>query len=142
MSFGDQFRDPPEAISGTPHRWASSADDCEAKPAAGGEYARALDSLKAASGVFGQLRSNATVSRSFGHTVANPKLFGYGFETGSGKPAQSGIRAVRQQRLLTSSTLACRLCPRTPVSTMVPEPTRVRRVRPAWPEPNTAPKTA
>ena len=49
--------------------------------AAGGEHASDLDILRSAPGVFGQLPSNATVSRFFERTVANPELFSYGFET-------------------------------------------------------------
>jgi hypothetical protein len=48
---------------------------------AGGEHASDLDILRASPDVFGQLPSNATVSRFFERTVANPELFGYGFET-------------------------------------------------------------
>jgi hypothetical protein len=48
---------------------------------AGGEHASDLDILRASPEVFGQLPSNATVSRFFERTVANPELFGYGFET-------------------------------------------------------------
>jgi hypothetical protein len=49
--------------------------------AAGGEHASDLDILRSSPGVFGQLPSNATVSRFFERTVANPELFSYGFET-------------------------------------------------------------
>jgi hypothetical protein len=49
--------------------------------AAGGEHASDLDILRSSPGVFGQLPSNATVSRFFERTVTNPELFGYGFET-------------------------------------------------------------
>jgi hypothetical protein len=49
--------------------------------AAGGEHASDLDILRSSPGAFGQLPSNATVSRFFERTVTNPELFGYGFET-------------------------------------------------------------
>jgi hypothetical protein len=49
--------------------------------AVGGEHASDLDILRSSPGVFGQLPSNATVSRFFERTVTNPELFGYGFET-------------------------------------------------------------
>lgn len=49
--------------------------------AAGGEHASDLDILRSSPEVFGQLPSNATVSRFFERTVTNPELFGYGFET-------------------------------------------------------------
>jgi hypothetical protein len=46
-----------------------------------GEHASDLDILRSSPWVFGQLPSNATVSRFFERTVTNPELFGYGFET-------------------------------------------------------------
>jgi hypothetical protein len=49
--------------------------------AVGGEHASDLDILRSSPGVFGQLPSNATVSRFFERTVANPELFSYGMET-------------------------------------------------------------
>jgi hypothetical protein len=49
--------------------------------AAGGEHVSDLDILWVSPGVFGQLPSNATVSRFLERTVANPELFGYGIET-------------------------------------------------------------
>ncbi len=50
-------------------------------PRRGREHASDLDILPSSPGVFGQLPSNATVSRFFERTVTNPELFGYGFET-------------------------------------------------------------
>lgn len=49
--------------------------------AAGGEHASDLDILRSSPAVFGQLPSNATVSRFFERTVTNPELFSYGMET-------------------------------------------------------------
>jgi hypothetical protein len=49
--------------------------------AAGGEHVSDLDILRVSPGAFGQLPSNATVSRFFERTVTNPELFGYGIET-------------------------------------------------------------
>jgi hypothetical protein len=46
--------------------------------AAGGEHVSDLDILRVSPGVFGQLPSNATVSRFFERTATNPELFGYG----------------------------------------------------------------
>ncbi|XAS74195.1 hypothetical protein VUN82_10400 [Micrococcaceae bacterium Sec5.1] len=68
--------------------------------AAGGEHASDLDILRSAPGVFGQLPSNATVSRFFERTVINPELFSYGFGTlvtshstgmGTGSLAESSL---------------------------------------------------
>jgi hypothetical protein len=49
--------------------------------AAGGEHASDLDILQSSPGLFGQLPSNATVSRFFERTLTKPELFSYGFET-------------------------------------------------------------
>jgi hypothetical protein len=49
--------------------------------AAGGEYVSDLDMLRAAPAVFGPVPSNATVSRFFERTVANPDVFAHGFST-------------------------------------------------------------
>ncbi len=68
---------PPEAR----HRPGRLIGSLAAMLAAGGEHASDLDMLRAAPGLFGQLPSNATVSRFFERTVTNPELFAYGFET-------------------------------------------------------------
>ena len=46
----------------------------------GAEHASDLD-IPRSFGVFGQLPSNATVSRFFEGTMVNPELLNYGFET-------------------------------------------------------------
>lgn len=48
---------------------------------AGGEHVSYLDVLRNSPGVFGQVASNATISRFFERTVGNPGLFAYGFST-------------------------------------------------------------
>ena len=67
--------------SGARHRSGRLLGSLAAMLAAGGEHASDLDILRSSPGVFGQLPSNATVSRFFERTVANPELFSYGFET-------------------------------------------------------------
>jgi hypothetical protein len=67
--------------SGARHRSGRILGSLAAMLAAGGEHASDLDILRSSPGVFGQLPSNATVSRFFDRTVANPELFSYGFET-------------------------------------------------------------
>ncbi|MDP9696801.1 UNVERIFIED_ORG: hypothetical protein J2X79_004384 [Arthrobacter globiformis] len=67
--------------SGARHRPGSLLGSLGVMLAAGGEHVTALDILRASPGLFGQVPSNATVSRFFERTVANPELFGYGFET-------------------------------------------------------------
>lgn len=49
--------------------------------AAGGEYSSDLDILRSQPGLFGPVPSNATVSRFFERTVANPEVFDHGFTT-------------------------------------------------------------
>ena len=49
--------------------------------AGGGEHVSDLDLLRSSPGVFGQVASNATISRFFERTVGNPDLFAYGFST-------------------------------------------------------------
>lgn len=67
--------------TGAKHRPSRLVGSLTAMLAAGGEHASDLDILRSAPGVFGQLPSNATVSRFFERTVVNPELFSYGFET-------------------------------------------------------------
>jgi hypothetical protein len=67
--------------SGARHRSGKLLGSLAAMLAAGGEHAADLDILRASPGAFGQLPSNATVSRFFERTVVNPELFSYGFET-------------------------------------------------------------
>jgi hypothetical protein len=66
---------------GAKHRPGRLLGSLAAMLAAGGEHVSDLDILRVSPGVFGQLPSNATVSRFFERTVANPELFGYGIET-------------------------------------------------------------
>lgn len=66
---------------GARHRPGRVLGSLAAMLAAGGEHASDLDILRSSPGLFGQLPSNATVSRFFERTVANPELFSYGFET-------------------------------------------------------------
>jgi hypothetical protein len=49
--------------------------------AGGGEHVSDLDILRTGAGVFGNVASNATISRFFERTVTNPDLFSYGFTT-------------------------------------------------------------
>lgn len=67
--------------SGARHRSGKLLGSLAAMLAAGGEHASDLDILRSSPGAFGQLPSNATVSRFFERTVTNPELFSYGFET-------------------------------------------------------------
>jgi hypothetical protein len=67
--------------AGAKHRPGRLVGSLAAVLAAGGEHASDLDILRSSPGLFGQLPSNATVSRFFERTVANPELFSYGFET-------------------------------------------------------------
>lgn len=67
--------------AGAKHRPGRLVGSLAAMLATGGEHASDLDILRSSPAVFGQLPSNATVSRFFERTVANPELFGYGFET-------------------------------------------------------------
>lgn len=48
---------------------------------AGGEYVSDLDMFRTQPGLFGPVASNATVSRFFDRTAANPEVFAHGFET-------------------------------------------------------------
>ncbi|MFM9432145.1 hypothetical protein ACFDR8_003061 [Arthrobacter sp. MP_2.3] len=47
----------------------------------GGEHVSNLDILRTGAGVFGNVTSNATISRFFERTVTNPDVFSYGFST-------------------------------------------------------------
>lgn len=67
--------------AGAKHRPGRLVGSLAAVLAAGGEHASDLDILRSSPAAFGQLPSNATVSRFFERTVANPELFSYGFET-------------------------------------------------------------
>jgi hypothetical protein len=49
--------------------------------AGGGEHVSDLDILRTGAGIFGNVPSNATVSRFFERTVTSPDLFSYGFDT-------------------------------------------------------------
>ena len=66
---------------GARHRPGRVLGSLTAMLAAGGEHASDLDILRSSPGLFGQLPSNATVSRFFERTVTNPELFTYGMET-------------------------------------------------------------
>ena len=67
--------------AGARHRLAGILGSLAVMLAGGGEHVSDLDSLRAGAGVFGQVPSNATVSRFFERTVANPELFAYGCAT-------------------------------------------------------------
>jgi hypothetical protein len=67
--------------SGARHRPGRLVGSLAAMLAAGGEHASDLDILRSSPMAFGQMPSNATVSRFFERTVVNSELFGYGFET-------------------------------------------------------------
>lgn len=66
---------------GATHRPGRLLGSLAAMLAAGGEHVSDLDILRASPGVFGQVPSNATISRFFERTVVNPELFSYGIET-------------------------------------------------------------
>jgi Transposase DDE domain group 1 len=72
--------------SGARHRPGRLVGSLAAMLAAGGEHASDLDILRSSPGLFGQLPSNATVSRFFERTVTNPELFG-GTDINSHGPA-------------------------------------------------------
>ena len=67
--------------SGARHRPGRLVGSLAAMLAAGGEHASDLDILRSSPEAFGQLPSNATVSRFFERTITNPELFSYGIET-------------------------------------------------------------
>jgi len=67
--------------AGATHRPGRLLGSLAAMLAAGGEHVSDLDILRASPGVFGQVPSNATISRFFERTVVNPELFSYGIET-------------------------------------------------------------
>ncbi|WP_028279261.1 hypothetical protein [Arthrobacter sp. H5] len=63
--------------------------------AGGGEHVSDLDILRTSAGVFGQVPSNATISRFFERTVANPDVFNYGFNTLARETADPGVGGCR-----------------------------------------------
>ena len=67
--------------SGATHRPGTILGSLALMLAAGGEHVSDLDILRTSPGVFGKVASNATISRFFERTVANPDLFEYGFAT-------------------------------------------------------------
>ncbi|WAH95563.1 IS1380 family transposase [Arthrobacter sp. MMS18-M83] len=69
------------APSGARHRPGRLIASLALMLAGGGEHVSDLDMLRSSPGIFGPVPSNATVSRFFERTVANPELFSYGFET-------------------------------------------------------------
>lgn len=100
--------------AGARHRPGRVLGSLAAMLAAGGEHASDLDILRSSPGLFSQLPSNATVSRFFERTAANPELFSYGFETltrqlrtrawdaaGNRNPALSAQPQIRSSSILT-----------------------------------------
>lgn len=69
------------APSGARHRPGRLIASLALMLAGGGEHVSDLDMLRSSPGIFGPVPSNATMSRFFERTVANPELFSYGFET-------------------------------------------------------------
>jgi len=67
--------------AGARHRPGTILGSLAARLAGGGEHVSDLDILRSGPGVFGGVASNATISRFFERTVANPDLFDYGFST-------------------------------------------------------------
>ena len=67
--------------SGARHRPGAILGSLAVMLAGGGEHVSDLDILRTGAGVFGKVASNATISRFFERTVANPDVFGYGFAT-------------------------------------------------------------
>ncbi|GAB3543909.1 IS1380 family transposase [Arthrobacter tecti] len=67
--------------SGARHRPGTILGSLAVMLAGGGEHVSDLDILRTSAGVFGNVASNATVSRFFERVVANPDVFGYGFAT-------------------------------------------------------------
>ncbi|MBG6182064.1 hypothetical protein IWX62_003292 [Arthrobacter sp. CAN_A1] len=67
--------------SGARHRPGTILGSLAVMLAGGGEHVSDLDILRTGSGVFGNVASNATVSRFFERIVANPDVFDYGFAT-------------------------------------------------------------
>jgi len=67
--------------SGARHRPGTILGSLAVMLAGGGEHVSDLDILRTGAGVFGNVASNATISRFFERTVANPDVFDYGFAT-------------------------------------------------------------
>ena len=67
--------------SGAWHRPGTILGSLAVMLAVGGEHVSDLDILRTGERVFGKVASNATVSRFFERTVANPDVFTYGFAT-------------------------------------------------------------
>ncbi|WP_460437205.1 transposase, partial [Arthrobacter tecti] len=67
--------------AGATHRPGRLVGSLAVMLAAGGQYASDLDMLRSSPGMFGQLPSNATVSRFFDRAAANPDGFTHGCET-------------------------------------------------------------
>jgi hypothetical protein len=66
---------------GARHRPGTILGSLAVMLAGGGEHVSDLDILRTGAGVFGELASNATISRFFERTVTNPDVFTYGFAT-------------------------------------------------------------
>ena len=67
--------------SGARHRPGTILGSLAVMLAGGGEHVSDLDMLRTGDGVFGNVASNAAISRFFERTVTNPDLFSYGFAT-------------------------------------------------------------
>ncbi len=67
--------------SGARHRPGTILGSLAVMLAGGGEHVSDLDILRTGAGLFGNVASNATISRFFERTVTNPELFSYGIET-------------------------------------------------------------
>jgi hypothetical protein len=67
--------------AGARHRPAGILGPLAVMLAGGGDHVSDLDILRTGSGVFGEVPSNATVSRFFERAVARPDLFAYGCAT-------------------------------------------------------------
>lgn len=67
--------------AGATHRPGTLIGQLALMLAAGGEHVSDLDMFRNQDGVFGQVASNATVSRFFERATADPEVFSHGFET-------------------------------------------------------------
>jgi len=67
--------------SGARHRPGTILGSLAVMLAGGGEHVSDLDILRTGAGAFGNVASNATISRFFERTVTNPDVFSYGFAT-------------------------------------------------------------
>jgi len=67
--------------SGARHRPGTILGSLAVMLAGGGEHVSDLDILRTGTGAFGNVASNATISRFFERTVTNPDVFSYGFAT-------------------------------------------------------------